>query len=62
MALEKVQDLPQYQQVHVRAKAMHVGEAFELHYGGKLQEAVIADNTGHVTLNIWGNHIGKIEE
>ena len=62
MALVKVQDLPQYQQVHVQAKAMHVGESFELRYGGKVQEAVIADNTGHVTLNIWGNHIGKIEE
>ena len=62
MALEKVHDFPQYQQVHVQAKAMHVSEVFELRYGGKVQEAVIADNTGHVTLNIWGNHIGKIEE
>ena len=62
MALEKVQDLPQYRQVHVQAKAMHVGEVVELRYGGKVQEVVIADNTGHVTLNIWGNHIGKVEE
>ena len=57
-----MQDLPQYQQIHVQPKAMHVDETFELRYGGKLQETVIADNTGHVTLNIWGNHIGKIEE
>ena len=41
---------------------MHVDETFELRYGGKVQETVIADNTGHVTLNIWGNHIGKIKE
>ena len=57
-----MQDLPQHQQVHVQPKAMDVGESFELCYGGKVQEAVIAVNTGHVTLNIWGNHIGKIEE
>ena len=51
-----MQDLSQYRQVHVQAKAMHVGEVVELRYGGKVQEVVIA---GHVTLNIWGNHIGS---
>ena len=62
MALNKVQDLPQYQQVNVQAKVMHAGEAFELYNGGKVQEAVIADASGHAILNIWKNHIGKIKE
>ena len=57
MALNKVQDLPQYQQVNVKAKVMHAGEAFELRNGGKVQEAVIADASGHAILNILENHI-----
>ena len=40
--LKEVQDLPQYQQIHVRAKVIHVEEAFELRNGGTVQEAVIA--------------------
>ena len=51
-ALNKVQDLPQYQQVNVQTKVMHAGKPFELRNGGKVQEAVIADASGHAILNI----------
>lgn len=57
-----MENLAQYQQVHIQAKVMHVGEAFELRNGGQVQEGVIADTSGHVILNIWEGNIGKIKE
>ena len=60
--LEKLSELPQYQRVTVRAKVMHTEQICNTRSGERVQEVVIADGTGHVTLNIWGEHVGKVEE
>ena len=62
VSLEKVKELPEYERIAVRAKVMHANEIIELRSGGKVQEVTIADTTGHVTLNVWEEHLGKIEE
>ena len=41
---------------------MHTDQICETRNGEKVQEVVIADGTGHITLNIWGEHVGKVEE
>ena len=62
VSLEKVKELSEYECIAVRAKVMHANEIIELRSGSKVQEVTIAVITGHVTLNAWKEHLGKIEE
>ena len=57
-----MKELPEYQCIAVQAKVMHANEITELRSGGKVQEVTNADATGHTTLNIWEEHLGKIKE
>ena len=62
VSLAKVNELPEYQRIAVQAKVMHANEIMELRNGSKVQEVTIADATGHATLNVWEEHLGKIKE
>ena len=60
--MEKLSELPQYQRVTVQAKVMHTDQICNTRSGDRVQKVVIADGTRHVTLNVWGEDVGKVEE